>query len=204
MPSYMTIVVLALAASNASVALSAPVPFPREVQEQSLSRRDTPGTSAGHLPSTPEEPPLEGEKETDPLLKQPPGAVAKGGGWKSQLTNFSVGVVATLVGVSALKVIWGSRPSSSSSAPASSSTTSTAQNYPSASSYSPTQSGQSASVYQSQRRAAGNGKGLDFSEIKARSILDKNRRATSHLELLSRADLGEALKVFSRVLDELD
>ena len=31
-----------------------------------------------------------------------------------------------------------------------------------------------------------------------------NRRATSHLELLSRADLGEALKHFTRVLDELD
>jgi hypothetical protein len=31
-----------------------------------------------------------------------------------------------------------------------------------------------------------------------------HRRATSHLELLSRADLGEALKLFRRVLDELD
>ena len=30
------------------------------------------------------------------------------------------------------------------------------------------------------------------------------RRATSQLELLSRADLGEALKLFRRVLDELD
>jgi hypothetical protein len=172
--------------------------------------------------------------------------VAKGGGWKNQLTNFAVGVVATMVGVSALKAIWGSRSSSSSSAPASSSTTSTAQNDPSASSYSPTQSSQLANVYQSQRRAAEHGKGLDSSgeslsprsyglkmmlltvlsllpgrqkqkpdpfwikigEEKVRVYLQflkrDHRRATSHLELLSRADLGEALKLFSRVLDELD
>ena len=31
-----------------------------------------------------------------------------------------------------------------------------------------------------------------------------HRRATSHLDLLTRADLGEAPKLFSRVLDELD
>jgi hypothetical protein len=31
-----------------------------------------------------------------------------------------------------------------------------------------------------------------------------HRRVTSHLELSTRADLGEALKPFTRVLDELD
>ena len=38
--------------------------------------------------------------------------------------------------------------------------------------------------------------------LKDRSFLD--RRTSSHLELLNRADLGEALSVFGRMLDELD
>lgn len=42
------------------------------------------------------------------------------------------------------------------------------------------------------------------SSIFARSVSNKNRRATSALELLSRTDLEETLKLFKRILDELD
>ncbi len=37
-----------------------------------------------------------------------------------------------------------------------------------------------------------------------RFLKHDHRRAASNMELLSRADLGEALKLFKRVLDELD
>jgi len=50
------------------------------------------------------------------------------------------------------------------------------------------------------KRSFGRGMPVDISED--RSFLD--RRTSSHLELLNRADLGEALSLFSRMLDELD
>jgi hypothetical protein len=114
----------------------------------------------------PEGPPPEGEppKETDPLLKQPLNAVEKGGGgWKKQVTNFVMGVVATMTGVSILKEIWGSRASSGSSAPALSSTTSTTSNNQYLSYPSTPQSSQYQypEQYQSQRRAVEVGKGAD-------------------------------------------
>ena len=117
--------------------------------------------------SAPWGPPPEGEppKETDPLLKQPPAVAKGGGGWKNHLTNFAVGVVASMVGVSALKAIWGSRSSSSSSAPAPIPTTSTVPNDPSNTPYPlytqsglpPSQSGQN----QGQRRAVEHDKVAD-------------------------------------------
>ena len=49
---------------------------------------------------------------------------------------------------------------------------------------------------------------IKIGEVKVRVYLKflkrDHRRATSHLDLLTRADLGEAPKLFSRVLDELD
>jgi hypothetical protein len=42
------------------------------------------------------------------------------------------------------------------------------------------------------------------SENTLRFLKRDHRRATSHLELSSRADLDKALKLFRRVLDELD
>jgi len=51
-------------------------------------------------------------------------------------------------------------------------------------------------------RSFGRGMPVDISED--RSFLDITRRTSSHLELLNRADLGEALSLFGRMLDELD
>lgn len=228
----MTILALALAASNISTALSAPVHSSREVREQSLSRRDPPPSAPppGHNP--PEYYPSE---ESKPLLQgssaqpvrvtvktsqaaPPKPNVPKGSNLKQYAINFLVGTAATMAGASILKAIW----SGSSSAPATSSTASTSstssanQNpqsqstYPYSSTQTQTQGygpyqgqtqGQYQGQYQNQQRDVDHGKDADFFQAKARSVLDNNRRATSHP---SRADLGEVLKLFRRVLDELD
>ena len=150
-----------------------PQPGTRPPPEEPLPGYGSPpkGPPSGYpQPGTrppPEGPPPEGEppKETDPLLKQPLNAVEKGGGgWKKQVTNFVVGMVATMTGVSILKGIWGSGAGSGSSAPAPILTTSTVPNdqYPS---YPSTlQSGLPSSQYgqnQGQRRAVGHGKVAD-------------------------------------------
>jgi len=54
-------------------------------------------------------------------------------------------------------------------------------------------------VFRRKERSFGRGMPVDISD---RSFLD--RRTSSHLELLNRADLGETLSLFSRMLDELD
>lgn len=41
-------------------------------------------------------------------------------------------------------------------------------------------------------------------EERLRLLIRKHRRTTPHVGLLSRAEFGEALSLFSRVLDRLD
>jgi len=56
-----------------------------------------------------------------------------------------------------------------------------------------------------EERSFGRGMPVDISEdIQDRSFLDITRRTSSQLELLDRADLEEALRLFGRMLDELD
>jgi hypothetical protein len=49
---------------------------------------------------------------------------------------------------------------------------------------------------------------MAFGEVRVKESLRlltrDHRRASSQLDLLSRADLGEALSLFSRMLDKLD
>ena len=125
--------------------------FSKEDQEQSLSRRDVPGSASGstvppgtpppdhpppgHPPQgspppdyRPNGPPPEAGPPKGPdgslkeLPKEPPKVEAKGSNVKTYALNFLVGTVATMAGVSILKGL-GGLGSSKSSAAASSSTT---------------------------------------------------------------------------------
>jgi len=191
----MTIAVLALAASNVSTALAVPIHSSREVREQSLSRRDPtfgttpPPTGPGGSPGT-DNPPTEPVKVKDPEAVLSKVPKPKGTNPKQLALNFLVGTAATMAGVSILKEITGAFSKNNA---ASSSSTSSANQNPSTYPSTP-QNGYG--QYQNQQRAVDHGKRADIFETKARS--------TSHLDLLSRGDLEEALKLFRRVLDELD
>jgi len=220
MPSYMTIVVLALAASNVPVALSVPVHSSREVREQSLSRRDgTPGhgseySSPGTDPKQADHVPPGKSVEDRPVTPPKGGSSLRSLG--SYVINFVVGTAATMAAISILKGLTGS--GSNNSAAAAGSHGSTNQNaqyqsgypqYQSTTTYPPgptptSQNGQTQYGQQNQQRAVGHSKRTDIFEAKARYISENARRAASHLELFTRGDLGEVLKLFGRAVDELD
>lgn len=208
MASYMTIFVLALAASNVSAVLSAPVHPSREVREQtqqSLSHREDPLVSSRPVLSgnsvQPAHPP------TGPEAAEPPKkAEGKGNGvnGKQLLLNFFVGITSSLFASS----IFEDMTLATTSAPATKSNSTASTRSPrSAATQSPQfnstltnltpRSGQTQNEYgqyPNQQRAVDHGKRDDFFEAKARSTV----------HLFGRADLEEALKPIRRVLDELD
>jgi len=215
MPSYTSLVVLALVASNVSPALSAPV---RRVREQSLSYRGL-----------------------GPAVVGKAAAKTSGITAKKIAEEFAISTGATMAfaylfekmngktGASAEKSSAASASSTSSALSDSSNTANTAttannQAYPSYStstdpsyssstypSYSSsTYPSYSSSTYPTAQTQNGNQqravRDLPADIFEARSTSDNNnqKRQTPSLDLLGRTDLVEAIRLFSRMLDELD